>query len=157
MTLGVGIIIRSVLQIREVWPTVAQPGSKWQSWGSNPHRTDRPPNIGLGAQTVGESTGCVPSTARCYKGSVRYGPRPWENYHLFRETQLTHVKQLAHESRQYSRVPNRMEHLGSYQVIIVLVKRAVHNSNKCKNTSLELFFCYLGKKKRRLLSYCKGV
>lgn len=40
-----------------------------------------------------------------------------------------------------------MEHLGSYQVIIVLVKRAVHNSNKCKNTSLELFFCYLGKKK----------
>lgn len=60
---------------------------------------------------------------------------------------LPPVKQLAHRSRQYRQVPNRMEHLGSYQVIIVFVKGAVYNSNTCKNTSLELFFCYLGKRK----------
>lgn len=55
------------------------------------------------------------------------------------------MKQLKKKSRQYNQVPNRMEHLGSYQVIIVLVKRAVYNSNKCKNTSPKLFFCYLEK------------
>lgn len=55
------------------------------------------------------------------------------------------MKQLEKKSRQYNQVPNRMEHLGSYQVIIVLVKRAVYDSNKCKNTSPKLFFCYLEK------------
>lgn len=55
------------------------------------------------------------------------------------------MKQLEKKSRQYNQVPNRMEYLGSYQVIIVLVKRAVYNSNKCKNTSPKLFFCYLEK------------
>lgn len=56
------------------------------------------------------------------------------------------MKQLEKKSRQCNQVPNRMEDLGSYQVIIVLVKRAVYNSNKCKNTSPKLFICYLGKK-----------
>lgn len=56
------------------------------------------------------------------------------------------MKQLEDKNRQYNQVPNRLEHLGSYRVIIVLVQRAVYNSNTCKNTSPKLFFCYLEKK-----------
>ena len=38
-SLGVGVSIRSVLQIRKVRPIVAQVESKQQTWDSDPHLT----------------------------------------------------------------------------------------------------------------------
>jgi len=64
------------------------------------------------------------------------------------------MKQLKNKNRQYNQVPKRLGHLGSYQVITVLVKRAVYNSNKCKNTSLKLFFCFL---EENALALLQGV
>lgn len=84
--LGVGIISRSIWQIKEIRPAVARLASGRAGiqtcirWSPDPSCR----SMALGVQTVGKSTGCVPSTAKHHKGSVRYSPRPWENVYLGR-------------------------------------------------------------------------
>lgn len=54
-------------------------------------------------------------------------------------------KQLKNKNRQYNHVKEAGAS-GSYQAITVLVKRAVYNSNKCKNTLSEVVLLLSGRK-----------
>lgn len=125
------------------------PVSKWQSWDSDLHQMEpRPfmPEHGSWGSDCWKVNRLCAQHCQAPQRKCKIQSPPLRKC-LFRKALLPHVRRLANKSRQCSQCQ-------SYQVITILVKRAVYNSNKCKNTSLELFFCYLGKK--MLLSHCKA-